>query len=210
MPGAIPPNPSIYHITHVANLRSIVEHGCLWSDAQRIARGLQTTNIGYSHIKQRRLNRPVTVGFGGMLGDYVPFNFCPRSVMLFVVARGHRDYPGGDADIVHLMSSVNTAIAIRKPWAFTDLHADLGYAMYFNSVDSLGEVDWTVMPLTQWGGPGSDDVKARRQAEFLVHDSFPWSAIESIGVKSAAVAARVRALLGSGRPPILVRRSWYY
>jgi hypothetical protein len=208
MPGAVPPNPPIFHITHVGNLASIIAHGCLWSDAQRIARSLVTTNIGYSHIKQRRLNRPVTVGACGKLGDYVPFNFCPRSVMLYVVSRGLQDYAGGQDEIVHLVSSVNSATALRKPWAFTDLHADLGYAAYFNSLAKLSEVDWNVMPLIQWGG--NDEIKARRQAEFLVHESFPWSAVESIGVKSAAVAAKVQALLRRGAPPVAVRPDWYY
>ncbi|MBX3228067.1 MAG: DUF4433 domain-containing protein [Labilithrix sp.] len=77
------------------NVPSILAHGGLWSDSQRIAKNLLTTNIGYSHIKQRRLNRPVTAGSGGRLGDYVPFNFCPRSVMLLVVSRGHQDSPLG-------------------------------------------------------------------------------------------------------------------
>jgi hypothetical protein len=208
MPGAVPSNPPIFHITHVENLASIIAHGCLWSDAQRIARKLVTTNIGYSHIKQRRLNRPVTAGARGKLGDYVPFNFCPRSVMLYVVSRGHQDYGGGQDEIVHLVSSVNTAIAIGKPWAFTDLHADLGYASYFNSLAKLSEVDWKVMPLIQWGG--NDEVTAKRQAEFLVHESFPWSAVESIGVKSTAVAAKVQALLRGGAPPVAVRPDWYY
>src|SRR5882672_2037233 len=133
MPGAVPANPPIFHITHVDNLASIVAHGCLWSDAQRIARKLVTTNIGYSHIKQRRLNRLVTAGSGGKLGDYVPFNFCARSVMLFVVSRGHADYAGGQDEIVHLVSSVNTATALGNVWAFTDRHADLAYASYFGS-----------------------------------------------------------------------------
>jgi hypothetical protein len=208
MPGAVPPNPPIFHITHVENLASIIAHGCLWSDAQRIARKLVTTNIGYSHIKQRRLNRRVTVGLGCKLGDYVPFNFCPRSVMLYVVLRGHQDFAGGQDEIVHLVSSVQTAVSLGKPWAFTDQHADLAYATYFNSVAKLGEVDWTVMPLTQWGG--NDEVQAKRQAEFLVHESFPWSAIERIGVKSAAVAAKVRALLPSGTPPVEIQPGWYY
>ena len=206
--AVVPSNPPIFHITHLANLPSVIAHGCLWSDSQRIARDLVTTNIGYSHIKQRRLNRQVTVGSGGKLGDYIPFNFCPRSVMLFVVSRGHVDYAGGEDEIVHLVSSVNTAIALGKPWAFTDQHADLKYATYFNSVAQLDEVDWTVMPLTQWGG--NDEVKAKRQAEFLVHESFPWSAVEHIGVKSSAVAAKVQALLGGGPPAVAVQPRWYY
>jgi hypothetical protein len=207
MPG-VPSNPAIFHITHLNNLPSIIAHGCLWSDSKRLASNLQSTNIGYSHIKQRRLNRAVTTGFGGKLGDYVPFNFCPRSVMLYVVSRGHQDYAGGQDEIVHLVSTVNTAIALGKPWAFTDLHADLGYASYFDSLAKLNEVAWSVMPLTQWGG--NDEVKAKRQAEFLVHESFPWSAVECIGVKSSAVAASVQALLPSGTPSVAVQPGWYY
>jgi hypothetical protein len=115
MPGAVPTNPPIFHITHVENLASIAAHGCLWSDSQRIARNLRTRNIGYSHIKQRRLNRLVAASAGGMLGDYVPFNFCPRSVMLYVVSRGHTDYEGGQDEIVHLTSTVKTAMMFGHP-----------------------------------------------------------------------------------------------
>lgn len=208
MPGVVPPNPPIFHITHVENVASIIAHGCLWSDSQRITKNLLTTNIGYSHIKQRRLNRLVTAGAGGKLGDYVPFNFCPRSVMLLVVSRGHQDYAGGQDEIVHLVSSINTATALGKPWAFTDRHADLGYARYFASRDNLDEVDWTGMPRKYWAE--SNDMKERRQAEFLVHDSFPWSGVEFIGVKDAEVAAKVQALLGGNVPPVVVQPRWYY
>jgi hypothetical protein len=103
---------------------------------------------------------------------------------------------------------VNTAIALGKPWAFTDLHADLGYASYFSSLARLDEVDWNVMPLKQWGG--NDDVKSKRQAEFLVHQNFPWSAVTSLGVKSAAVAAAVQPLLPGGAPPVVIQPDWYY
>jgi len=85
------PDPPIFHITHVDNLPGILREGGLWSDAQRIARNVVSTNIGHLHIKQRRLNRAVTTRSGGKLGDYVPFNFCPRSVMLYAVNRGHQD-----------------------------------------------------------------------------------------------------------------------
>jgi len=207
MPGNIPPNPLIFHITHVENLPSILGDGRLWSDNQRIRRKLVTTNIGYLHIKQRRLSRPVTTS-GGSLGDDVPFNFCPRSVMLFKVSLGHEDYRGGQDEIVHLVSSVNTAVALGKPWAFTDIHADLRYATYFSALSSLGEVDWRVMPLTYWAD--NDDTRQKRQAEFLVYESFPWSAIEGIGVKNASVDAKVRALLPSGTPPVAIQPGWYY
>ncbi len=124
-----PSNPQIFHITHVDNLPSIISAGCLWSDARRIRQGFASTNIGYSHIKARRLNRTVVVAAKGKLGDYVPFNFCPRSVMLYVVGRGHEGYVEGEDGVVHLVSSVGRARATGRPWCFTDRHADLGYAI---------------------------------------------------------------------------------
>ena len=190
-------DPAIYHITHVDNLPLIVSDGRLWSDAQRIARGLPNTNIGYSHIKERRMKRPVLVSAGGTLGQYVPFNFCPRSVMLYVVSQGHENYSGGQKPIVHLVSSVQTAIATGRPWFFTDRHADLGYAQQIGSLGGLDKVDWQVMPLRQWGG--NTEIKEKRQAEFLLHDCCPWTAI---------TARPVRTMSSARASPISRGRRW--
>ncbi|MCL1123561.1 DarT ssDNA thymidine ADP-ribosyltransferase family protein [Shewanella surugensis] len=51
----------VSHITHIDNLSSILEQSCLWLDAKRIQSGLVNQNIGYSHIKQRRLIRSVNL-----------------------------------------------------------------------------------------------------------------------------------------------------
>ena len=205
----IPADPEIFHITHVKNLPGILKESCLWSDARRIRHRFLVENIGYSHIKERRLRRVVPVAAGGMLGDYVPFNFCPRSVMLFVVSKGHPDYGGGQSEIIHLRSTVRTAISTGRPWAFTDRHADLGYAAYHDKLDELDDVNWDVMSNTYWSEPS---IKEARQAEFLVHDWFQWDALLEIGVIDDAMATRVRSLLGpSAKTPVVsVRRNWYY
>lgn len=202
-------NHAIYHITHVNNVANVVHEGRLWCDAQRIVRGLVNTNIGYSHIKERRMRHPVTVAAGGMLGNYVPFNFCPRSVMLYVVSHGHENYREGQQPIVHLVSSIETIRAIGRPWFFTDRHADLGYANQYDTANKLGEVDWSVMLQRYWSDP---EVKEKRQAEFLVHDWCPWEAIETIGVIDQAIAALVEAAMtGAGhKPRVEVHRDWYY
>lgn len=66
------------------------------------------------------------------------------------------------------------------------------------------------MPARQWGG--DTDLKEKRQAEFLVHDGCPWSAIEMIGVMDQEIAARVQATIaGAGhKPRVEVHRDWYY
>jgi len=202
-----PLNPRIFHITHVENLAGILREGGLWCDAKRVALGLTSTNIGYTHIKGRRLTRPVNTTAGGMLGDYVPFNFCPRSVMLYVVHQGHDDYQDGQENVVHLVSSVNHAIALGRPWAFTDRHAELAHALHFDDLAQLGEVPWPVMGKKYW-----TTVKEERQAEFLVHDFFEWTAVQEISVQTAATATRVHQVLAGAahQPPVEIRPDWYY
>jgi hypothetical protein len=202
-----PPNPRIFHITHVENLGGILREGGLWCDAQRIARGLVSTNIGYTHIKGRRLRRPVNTTTGGMLGDYVPFNFCPRSVMLLAVQRGHKDYQDGQENVVHLVSSVDDAVALGRPWAFTDRHAELAHALHFDDLRHLSEVPWPVMGMKYWS-----QVKEERQAEFLVHEFFDWTAVQEISVQTPATATRARQLLAGAahQPPVEIRPDWYY
>jgi hypothetical protein len=203
----VPQDPAIYHITHVDNLPGILREGGLWCDRERIRRGLTSTNIGHLHIKQRRLNRAVTTRAGGTLGDYVPFNFCPRSVMLYADHRGHSDYQGGQEAIVHLVSTVNRAVGLGRDWAFTDRHAELAHALHFDDLALLTEVPWEVMPLSYWV-----EVKEERQAEFLVRDFFPWSAVMEVAAMTPAVAQRVRDALDKAahRPLLTTKPAWYY
>ncbi len=203
----VPTDPHIFHITHVDNLAGILREGGLWCDAQRIARQFDNTNIGHRHIKQRRMSRPVMASVGGTLGDYVPFNFCPRSVMLYAVHRGHQDYDGGQESVVHLVSSMRIAEGIGRPWAFTDRHAELAHALHFDDPSHLKELRWDVMDQMYW-----TDVKEERQAEFLVHQFFPWTAVIEIGVMNSTVEQRVHSMIAAvpHQPMIRTTPSWYY
>ncbi len=51
----IPESPKIYHITHLDNLESIIEDGCLYSDSHCLTVKNIHQNIGISEIKRRRL-----------------------------------------------------------------------------------------------------------------------------------------------------------
>jgi hypothetical protein len=55
-------------------------------------------------------------------------------------------------------------------------------------------------------------LKEAKQAEFLLHDDFPWSLVQRIGVASQTVASRVRAALANAahKPQISVEPSWYF
>ncbi|MGL5604843.1 MAG: type II toxin-antitoxin system toxin DNA ADP-ribosyl transferase DarT [Plesiomonas sp.] len=198
----------ISHITHFDNLDSILSQGCLWSDAKRIELGLINQNIGYSHIKQRRLIRPVSVAAGGTIGQYVPFNFCPRSVMLYVIHRGHDDYRDGQDSILHLISDVDTVRLSNQYCFFTDIHADLDYAEQIDDFSRINELDIKrIINERYW-----HDFKEEKQAEFLAFESVQWHTIHCIGVKNQEMSDRVRlALEGQAhQPEIVVKPSWYY
>jgi hypothetical protein len=132
-----PARPQIFHITHVDNLRSIVAAGELLSDAAMIARGGPLAGIGMSTIKQRRLALPVTCHANDHVGDYVPFYFCPRSIMLFVIhCANHPDltYRGGQAPIVHMQADLHAVVAWARQhhrrWAFSLSNAGARYASF--------------------------------------------------------------------------------
>ncbi len=102
----VPPNPKVYHITHIDNLPKIVEAGCMLADQKRIELGIDTNLVGMSAIKKRRLEViEVSCHPGSKVGHYVPFYYCPRSVMLYILHRSNHadlDYRDGQDPIVHL------------------------------------------------------------------------------------------------------------
>ncbi|MGR5340149.1 type II toxin-antitoxin system toxin DNA ADP-ribosyl transferase DarT [Vibrio astriarenae] len=198
----------VSHITHIDNLNSIIEHSCLWSDAKRIELGLVNQNIGYSHIKQRRLVRPVSVAAGGTIGQYVPFNFCPRSVMLFVIHKGHPDFQDGQDRVLHLISDTDTIRLTNQHCFFTDIHADLDYAEQIDDFERISELDiQRIINEKYW-----QDFKEEKQAEFLAFESVQWATIQQIGVKTQAIADEVYRLLENAphKPEVVVRPEWYY
>ncbi len=111
----IPARPKIFHITHASNLQRIIEEGALWSDAQRITQKLETKIVGMSTIKQRRLEElVVSCHSGTKVGEYVPFYFCPRSIMLYILHQGNHpdlDYSEGQEPIIHLQADLHDTIA---------------------------------------------------------------------------------------------------
>ncbi|NSZ06216.1 DUF4433 domain-containing protein [Agrobacterium tumefaciens] len=211
----IPANPKIYHIVHVDNLASIVADGRLWSDAVMVQRQGGTV-IGMGSIKQRRLGLPVSCHQGTKVGEYVPFYFCSRSIMLFVIhCANHPEltYRGGQQPIVHLEADLQQVVqwaeANGQRWAFSLSNAGAVYTQFRTGLDRLVDIDWNAVAATDFRPA---DVKEGKQAEFLMEQAFPWHLVERIGVHSQAIVARVsEAMQGAAhRPTIEIKRSWYY
>jgi hypothetical protein len=212
---SVPASPKIYHIVHVDNLASIVADGCLWSDAVMGQRQGGTV-IGMSGIKKRRLELPVDCHPGTHVGDFVPFYFCSRSIMLFVIHRANHSelaYRGGQQPIVHLEADLHEVVqwaeANDRRWAFSLSNAGAIYAQFRARLDRLGDINWNAVAATDFRAA---DVKEGKQAEFLVQQSFPWTLVQRIGVHSNGIAQRVVNAIrdASHLPGVEIRREWYY
>lgn len=211
----------IYHIVHLDRLPSIIGEGGLLCDAEVAQRTAANpahrmgTMIGISKIKRRRLTQLALSSHPNLyVGQCVPFYFCPRSIMLYVIhCANHQElaYRGGQEPIVHLevdlLAAVDWANHNQRRWAFTLSNAGTSYFEDRADLDRIDEINWDAVNAKYWTG-----VKEGKQAEFLVERSFPWHLVTRIGVKSHQTHGQVnQALTGSDHKPLVdIKSDWYY
>ena len=210
----MPSRPKIYHIVHVDRLASIIADGFLWCDAEMQRKSRQGTSIGMSTIKERRLRNRLNSRPGLCVGGCVPFYFCPRSVMLYVIdKKDHKElsYRGGQEPIVHLEADVQHVVdwaeRNERRWAFTLSNAG---AIYFKDrckLAQLHEINWEAVQARDWR-----DCKEGKQAEFLVESSFSWSLVQCIGVCSEQTLRQAQDALNTSmhQPAVQLKKGWYY
>lgn len=188
--------------------------GGLLSDAATQQQALPGTVIGMNNIKQRRLTELTLASHQALrVGACVPFYFCPRSVMLFLIYRQNPElsYHGGQDPILHLEADLHATVAWAnaqaRRWAFSLSNAGSYYFEDRADLARLDEINWDAVQANNW-----QQCKEAKQAEFLLEKSFPWHLVERIGVSSRAVYGTVvNALPANGhRPTVDIRPDWYY
>ena len=211
---AVPEVIKIYHIIHWDRLTSIINEGYLLCDKIISGQPQSGSVIGMNNIKQRRLNLPLQSHRGLHVGDCVPFYFCPRSVMLYLI---HRDnypdlpYHGGQDQIIHLEADLSRVTAWasqnNRRWAFTTSNAGSYFFEDYANLKHLDKLDWNTIQSPNW-----QSHRENKQAEFLVEESFPWELVDRIGVRSANTASIVETITSraSHQPQITVAPNWYY
>lgn len=211
-----PQQPEIFHIVHVDRLASIASGGSLRCDSSMRAGPQVGTTIGMGTIKHERLNLPVHCHPGDRVGDFVPFYFCSRSIMLYVIHRANHPelvYRGGQGPIVHLQADLHEAVAWAnsqgRRWAFTTSNAGARYTSFYKQLDDLERIDWDAVAARNWTAVPTREAK---QSEFLMHSSFPWELVRRIGVHSQAMYGQVQAMLKDWdhKPKVEIKPDWYY
>ena len=120
-------------------------------------------------------------------------------------------YKGGQGPIVHLEADlqkvVNWANQNSKRWAFTLSNAGSSYFEDRAELEKLNELDWQVIAANMWRAK-----QDKKQAEFLIENSFPWELVSRIGVKSHDVYSQVNKILQDAehKPHSEIISNWYY
>lgn len=210
----VPAQPKIYHIVHIDRLPAIIQSGGLLPDSMMSGAGEVGTTIGMSHIKARRRAKALNSHPDLHVGDCVPFYFCPRSVMLYVISRqSHPDlsFRGGQEPIVHLEADLRRTVDWARQagcrWAFTTSNAGSFHFEDYADLSQLNRIDWAAVQARYWR-----DVSDEKQAEFLLERGFPWGLVERIGCHSPPIQREVIDMLmpTAGQPLVEVQSSWYY
>ncbi|MGL5832427.1 MAG: type II toxin-antitoxin system toxin DNA ADP-ribosyl transferase DarT [Waterburya sp.] len=173
------------------------------------------TDIAYQTIQDTRARKQVPCGAGGVLHDYVPFYFAPRSPMLRAIYKGYvQGYQDGQNLIIHLVVEIEAIANLNLAFAYTDGHAIMDYSDFYDNLDQLDSViDWGLMRSKYWFDTNEDpNRKCRRQAEFLIHQFCPWTLVKEIGVINNDIKMKVEKILQNytHQPSVKIYHQWYH
>jgi len=212
-----PPIPTpIYRIIQVDNLAVYLQRNALHAPQHTPNNGLTYRTIHDLEIQRKRRQERIPCGPGGTIHDYLSFYFGYLSPMLFRLHTGQVEgYEGNQETIIYLVTTCQEIERRGMEFVFSDGHGIAVFTSWFEDLDNLDQVDWQMVYQRYWRDTNKDlDQQRRKQAEFLVHQSCPWDAIQEIGVCTVEMRRRVSAILDTfpnrHKPVVKVRKNWYY
>lgn len=204
----------IFHFTAQHNLPSILETGGILCDTRMVAHSF--VNIGHSKIKARRTQRQAPVASHGVVADYVPFYFAPRSPMLYSIHCGNvPNCTYKQTDVIYFAFDSGDIFSSALSYCFTDRNAVLAHAQFSISLADFNSnfIDWPLMKERIWKNtPDDTERMERRMAEFLVHDFIPLSLLRGLAVYSDANKTYVNKIISGYQQPlrVILKPDWYF
>jgi len=212
----IPVPTPIYRIIHVDNLKGILQRDGIFAPNFIPQDGIPYRTIHNEQVQEKRHVKQIYCGPGGVVHDYVGFYFGYLSVMMLNLKTGRVEgYNEGQEPLIYLISSCQAVAKGGGKFVFTDGHGIAAWTAYYDDLGHLDQVDWDMVYQRYWHDTDDDlDRQRRKQAEFLVHKSVPWSLVDSIAVIDKRMQGRVEAILAEfpeeKRRMVRIEQTWYY
>jgi hypothetical protein len=193
-----------YRVCHIDNVPHILEHGLCTKHHPMASQNF--ISIGNPDIINVRDDTRVKIEGYGNIGDYVPFYFTPKSMMLFNIITGFRAplVPKRNKQDVIIVRCLIEKLSQLERFFFTDGQANVvSITEHYNNLSHLDKVDWKIIQSADFKNEAGDTDKQRRyQAEFLVYHHVPIEYIESINVYNEIAANFVKTALA--KTPLLL------
>lgn len=178
-----------YRIYHIQNLKRILQVG-LCSKNHPLSTG-DFVQIGNPQIITARSETKVRINDYGNIGDYIPFYFTPRSIMLYNIVTGYWAPLVPEIsrkDIIIIRCEISRLSSVNR-FFFTDGQANDALTKHYNDLSKTNKIDWENIQKGNFSKSDGDFDRPRRyQAEFLVYYHVPVDAIESIVVYTEGTA----------------------
>ncbi len=202
----------IFRITHIDNVPWILANGLHCCNSN--CRDRTFIQIGNSELIERRTARSVPIAPGGTLSDYVPFYFTPHSPMLLNIKTGYNGVTRRPmSDIAIRVSSLYKLREVGLDFVFTDRHAYLEAACFSRDLGQLDRIPWSNLQQRDFKRNPDDPGKFERyQAEALVHNVVPVSALLGVACHGAEQASRIQGVVAGLSLPtrVVARPGWYF
>lgn len=200
----------LFRMTHIDNISHILQHGI--THIKSANKNPNYKAIGDSSIISTRDS--FLLSDKTLLGDYIPFYFGTKMPMLYVIQKGFNGVTASRAkDIVYCTLSVQKALDLNLNFKFTDGHAIDSYSSFYdkddiNNIDNI--VDFNAVKAMYWNdNPNDLDKKRRKEAEFLLYQDVPPSAIIGYFVFCEEAKGRLTSL-GIPEDKISIRPNFYF
>lgn len=202
----------LFRITHVKNIAWMMANGLHCKNSEE--RDPDFVPIGNADLIAKRSSREIPIDPGGRLSDYIPFYFTPFSPMMYNIKTGY----GGinqysNSQIAICVCSFHDLVAAGAKVIFTDRHAYLRTAQFFDSADDLDKLDWEIWRAKDFKRDDEDPGKLDRyQAEALVYRHLPIKHVKGIVCYSENEKRTLeRFTEGAGLPiKVVVKPEWYF
>jgi len=199
----------IYRMTHIENIPHILQYG-ITSDSSP-NRNPNFKKIGDSSLISKRNQKELDNG--KKLGDYIPFYFGWKMPMLYVIYKGYNNVQQQKTEeIVYCVSSIEKMIALNLNFVFTDGHAVDALSKYYDAsqAQDIGNLlDFAAIKAEFWKDENDLDLKRRKEAEFLVENDIPLTAILGYVVYNDNAKTKLESF-GIPTDKIAVRPKFYF
>jgi hypothetical protein len=182
---------ALYHMTHIKNLTSILNHGLLGHGNSH-----QVKDISDNQVNNRRSRvEPI---YGKAIHSYVPFYFNPKNAML---------YRRKDKQKKIVILVFNKSLVLDNGAVFTDGNAASAGTSFYNNIKDLNKLNWSCLNDRSWCN--HVDGKRTRMAEVLVPNHVGMDRLEKIVCNSHKTYQKLKAIC-SDRVTIELNHSFYF